>query len=293
MRITSLICILFVCAMLTGCAHTRYLQEEGTVAVSFDGVLISYSVYGDGDVTLVFVHGWSCDSRYWCEQIPYFAKNYRVVTIDLAGHGHSGAERTDYTMESFAKDVQAVIDQIGAYRVILIGHSMGGSVISHAALLMPDRVIGIIGVDTLDNVEWKHTQEELEEFVKPFEDNFAEKVDSFVREMFPASVDPSLVTWVVSDMKATNRQMALSSLRSYVGEYVSGEAVSVAEQLSVPVRAVNADLWPTNFEGNRRHYKSFDAVIIKGASHFLQLEQPDTFNQHLNRMITDIINAQK
>src|SRR3972149_3135128 len=71
---------------------------------SFDGEMISYNVYGSGDVTLLFVHGWSCDSRYWREQVPYFAKKYRVVTVDLAGHGHSGQNRKIYSQESFGQD---------------------------------------------------------------------------------------------------------------------------------------------------------------------------------------------
>ena len=59
------------------------------VALSKDGTPISYEVHGAGDPTLVFVHGWSCDARYWREQVPYFSKKYRVITVDLAGHGHS------------------------------------------------------------------------------------------------------------------------------------------------------------------------------------------------------------
>lgn len=71
-------------------AQTKWLH----VVLSKDGVPISYEVFGSGEPTLVFVHGWSCDSRYWRCQVPYFGKNHRVVTIDFAGHGHSGTGRT-------------------------------------------------------------------------------------------------------------------------------------------------------------------------------------------------------
>jgi hypothetical protein len=85
-------------------------EGQTRCAQSFDGETISYNVYGDGEITLVFVHGWSCDSRYWREQVPYFAKKYKVVTVDLAGHGHSSQNRKIYSVESFAQDVNAVID---------------------------------------------------------------------------------------------------------------------------------------------------------------------------------------
>ena len=112
------------------------------IVPSADGTSISYEVYGAGEPTLVFVHGWSCDARYWRAQVPHFSRKHRVVVLDLAGHGHSGSSRTRYTMGSFGEDVRAVTQASGGSRVILIGHSMGGTVIVEAARLMPDRVIG-------------------------------------------------------------------------------------------------------------------------------------------------------
>jgi len=106
------------------------INEQLKNVKSFDGELISYSVSGKGDLALVFVHGWSCDSRYWMEQVPYFSKKYKVVTIDLAGHGHSGSERSVYSLKSFAEDVKAVVEAVGTQQVILIGHSMDGGVIA-------------------------------------------------------------------------------------------------------------------------------------------------------------------
>ena len=52
-----------------------------------DGVRIAYDVTGEGEPTLVFVHGWCCDRSYWQPQVEYLSQQYRVVAIDLAGHG--------------------------------------------------------------------------------------------------------------------------------------------------------------------------------------------------------------
>jgi pimeloyl-ACP methyl ester carboxylesterase len=142
------------------------------VAFSKDSTPISYEVYGAGEPTLVFVHGWSCDARYWKEQVPYFSRNYRVVTLDLAGHGHSGTARMHYTMKAFGEDVQAVTEATGGIKVILIGHSMGGSVIAEAARLMPGRVIGLIGIDTLENIEYPMTREALKK-MSPIGEKFS------------------------------------------------------------------------------------------------------------------------
>ena len=118
-----------------------------------------------GDLTLLFVHGWSCDRSYWREQVPLFSNGFHVVLVDLAGHGESGLGRECYTMRAFAEDLVAVVDAIDAQQVILIGHSMGGGVIAEAARLLPNRVIGLIGIDTLQDVSYSMTSEELEGMV--------------------------------------------------------------------------------------------------------------------------------
>ncbi len=157
------------------------------IAISKDGTPISYEIFGKGEPTLIFVHGWSCDARYWRAQVPVFSKKHRVVVLDLAGHGHSGVSRTRYTMVSFGEDVQTVTESTGSHSVILIGHSMGGSVIAEAARLMPDRVIGLIGIDTLENIEYQMTREELEKMITPLKENFRDSSRQFVSEMIEES----------------------------------------------------------------------------------------------------------
>ena len=69
--------------------------HSAQISISSDGVDIHYEVHGEGEPTLVFIHGWSCDRSYWQAQVEYFAKQYQVITIDLAGHGESGTNRSE------------------------------------------------------------------------------------------------------------------------------------------------------------------------------------------------------
>ena len=80
---------------------------------------------GSGSPTLLFIHGWNCDRRYWSDQLAYFAEQHQVVAIDLAGHGESGLQRTEWTIGQFGADVASVADQLVLDDVILVGHSMG------------------------------------------------------------------------------------------------------------------------------------------------------------------------
>ncbi len=89
---------------------------------------------------MVLIHGWSCDGNYWKEQIAPLKAKYTTVTVDLAGHGASGANRTDWSMGNFGEDVAAVVRQIHNQKVVLVGHSMGAPVALEAARRIGDRV---------------------------------------------------------------------------------------------------------------------------------------------------------
>jgi pimeloyl-ACP methyl ester carboxylesterase len=259
--------------------------EWPRVAFSKDGTPISYEVYGSGEPTLVFVHGWSCDARYWREQVPYFSKNHRVVTLDLAGHGHSGAKRSRYTMSSFGEDVRAVTEASGSGSVILIGHSMGGTVIAEAARLMPDRVLGLIGIDTLENIEYPITRKELNKMMAPFKKNFRAGSRQFVSEMISPRTDPKLREWILSDISAAPPAVALSAMNEMMSQYITGEAAKIFDKLRIPVITVNGDKWPIHYEANRRHMFSYDAIVLKEADHFLMMDRPAEFNQALEKAI--------
>lgn len=259
--------------------------EWPRVAFSKDGSPISYEIHGAGEPTLVFVHGWSCDARYWRAQIPHFAKGHRVVVLDLAGHGHSGLSRTRYTMAAFGEDVQAVTESVGSKNVILIGHSMGGSVIAEAARLMPDRVVGLIGVDTLENIEYPVTAEELKKMTEPLEKDFRTGSRQFVGEMFLPQTDPQLREWIIADVSAAPPAVALSAMTEMMTQYITGDAARIFEQLRIPVITVNGDLWPVNYEANRRHMFSYQAIVLEKADHFLMMDRPDEFNGELEKAI--------
>src|SRR6478735_8323024 len=117
-------------------------------AASVDGLSIHSATTGTGPATVVFVHGWTCDSSSWAAQVPAFAKKYKVVTVDLPGHGQSGSPKDGkLSMNLFARAVEAVRAEAGADRIVLVGHSMGAPVIRQYALLYPTRVAGLIAVD--------------------------------------------------------------------------------------------------------------------------------------------------
>ncbi len=276
---------MLLCSLaLAGCA-SKHASVKYDVAVSSDSERIAYSAYGTGGTSLIFVHGWSCDSRYWHKQLAAFSKNYRVIAIDLAGHGNSSLGRFDYTMLSFANDVKAVIEANNINRAILIGHSMGGGVIAEAARLVPKKIVAIIGVDTLHDVKETIPQKVVDDVAQPFEVDFHTAMQAFVLPMFPEGTDGELISWVKDDMASAPQEIALSAFRNYMGQYVNGEAGGVFESITIPVVSINAKLWPTNQDGNKKHIQTYNLFYIENTGHFPMLERPTEFNAILTKAL--------
>ncbi len=283
--------VVLVCTLLTlgalSCTKKSETVPAGAVvetgtAISADGLPIYYTVQGEGEPALVFVHGWCCDGGYWSEQLGRFAQRHKVVAVDLGGHGQSGLDRQTWTMEAFGEDVKSVVEKLGLTEVILVGHSMGGEVIIEAARLMPGRVIGLIGVDTLQDMESStFSQEQIDGFTTPMRENFEGTMTTTVRGMFPADADTILVARVAADMASAPPEVALSALQ----EFFSHDLKEPLQVVKAPIHCINSDKYDTNIEANRRVAYAYDVTIMPGVGHFLHMEKPEEFNRHLEEVI--------
>ena len=265
-----------------------FTQSTGTSAVvtSSDGVPIHYAVQGKGEPALVFIHCWSCNRHLWDNQVAEFSKTHRVVTIDLPGHGESGLERKNWTIESFGDDVKQVVTKLNLKRVVLVGSSMGGPIALEAARRMPERVIGIVPVDTLQNVESKLTPEQLDGVFKALEADFKGASANLMNQFFFSASTPAAVKErVIADLASRPPETAIAILKGIF----SYDAASGLKGVKVPIRAINSDLNPTSLEVNRKYAPQFDVVIIKGTGHYPMLEDPTRFNA----MLTDILRQMK
>ena len=264
------------------------LVQSGTkaeVVSAKDGVPIHYSVQGKGEPTLVFVHCWSCDRHLWDNQVPVFAKNHQVVTIDLPGHGESGQGRKTWSVESYADDVNAVITKLNLKRVILIGSSMGGPITLEATRRMPDRVLALVPVDTLHNVETVVDPKVLEGVVKQLRADYKVATTGFLNQLFFSPSTPAAVkTRIISEVTARPPELAVTILQA-IFAYRAAPALG---EVKVPIRAINADMTPTNLEVNRKYAPQFDAAIMKGSGHYPMLEDPARFNELLAEIIRNV-----
>ena len=94
-----------------------------------DNVKLFYDVTGEGDKTLVLIHGWSAHHDFFKKQIPELSKKYKIVSYDLRGHGASEIPENGYTIARYAQDLKNLIDFLQLKDVAVAGWSMGTHII--------------------------------------------------------------------------------------------------------------------------------------------------------------------
>lgn len=250
---------------------------------SFDGVPIAYDVQGASNAaagTIVFVHGWSCNRTHWRDQVAVFSDRYRVIAIDLAGHGESGLGRSNYSMPSFARDVEAVFDKERISQAVLVGHSMGGMVILHAGRLLGDRVAGIVGADTFKFLKLDPRNSDQADQMNRFNENFETVVVELVSSMFSADTSESLRKFIAAGMLNVPKKVAIGAMRGMAEDEPLFE---LAASLDIPMMTINTSERP--FDADSAREAGIDVRMMKTTGHFVMNEEPEAFNSHLEEAL--------
>ena len=250
-----------------------------------DGLEIVYSAAGLGEPALVFIHGGLANRGFWDGELNAFASHHRVIAPDLPGHGESGINRRTWGIPEFGADVFAVLEAEHAKKVILFGNSLGGPVAIEAALLLSGRVLGVVGIDTFQSLTYSITPEEAQKRADAFRDDYAGSLRQMVRQLFHKDADPAMLADTEQRMAHTSPAAAHSMFLSLAG-YVPSES---ARLLTVPLRAINGDLYPTDTESVRSIKPDFDVMILKHVGHYPMLERPEEFDGLVSKVIRSLV----
>ena len=252
----------------------------GASAASVDGINIHWVSEGKGSA-IVFVHGWTCDTSVWKDQMAEFKNNYRVIALDLPGHGQSGSSSDGkYTMDLYARAVEAVRAEAGIEKMVLVGHSMGGPVIGQYAVNYPDRVAGLVGVDAA--------------FQPPkgpppgFDPDNPPPREQFIRSMFVPETSEAVQKKVLNMMLSTSDEKAMA-LGNAMGTFTSDNN----DTINAPALIVLAGTRDSSDEAFREAVSRFAPRVklekVPGTGHFLMMEKPADFN----RLLRDFLAALK
>jgi pimeloyl-ACP methyl ester carboxylesterase len=152
--------VLMACKPTAGVAFTELPYPVETKTVKVGNAEIAYADLGQGERTLVLIHGLGSYLPVWKRNVDVLARNHRVIAIDLPGYGKSAKLNFPYSMEFFAEAVRGVVRELDLKRVTLVGHSMGGQIAMTYALMYPGDVEALVlaspaGLETFNDGEAK------------------------------------------------------------------------------------------------------------------------------------------
>ena len=250
---------------------------------SLDGTKIEYTAAGKGRTTVVLIHGWTCDHTLWEAQIEGLKPYYRVLALDLPGHGASGAA-PDYTMKRFARAVEAVLRAERVQRAVLVGHSMGGAVMLEFARLFPEKVAGIVAVDAM----FADAQQAaaMPAFAARFQGPDArEHREKMVRSMFTEATPAAVREKIERVMLGAPAETAAGAMKGMADPAVWAEDVVDAPFLQIAA--------PTSghitLERMKKRFPRAQLERVPGTGHFLHLEKP----AEVNAILLGWLKAQK
>lgn len=273
----------------TATAQPKTAQPESRFA-KLDGARVHYVSYGKGDDALVLIHGWtqSIDAA-WRDQIPEFAKHYRVIAVDLPGHGKSDKPQFSkepvpkdqprkpfvYSMDHFARAVEAVMRDAKVMRAVLAGHSMGTPVARQFYRRYPEKTLGIIVVD--GSLRPFSNQAIVDQLIANLRSpNYSAATDQMFGMMFGGRLSAEAQQRIKASTANTPQHVLVSAF-----EGMADSGIWAEDKMNLPVLAILAKnpFFPPNVEESFRGIApKMEFHMWDGVGHFLMMEKPKEFN---------------
>lgn len=262
-----------------------------TNSININGEKLFYFDSEKGDTTILFIHGAFIDKEYWSEQLSYFSSHYRVIAIDLAGHGNSTHNRTEWTVQNYGKDISEFIKRLSLKNVILIGHSFGTDVMLETAATNPPEVIGLVAIDELKNVGEEMPQETVNHLTESLNADFSKTCEHYAKQaLLTEKTNSDIVTKLLKDYTEMNPQVGIPLLENTF-TYTKRET-ELLNGLQLKLYLLMVDYQPTD-EDNLKKYvgDNYELHTINGTCHYPMLESPNEFNTLLDKILSKIKNS--
>jgi pimeloyl-ACP methyl ester carboxylesterase len=254
-----------------------------------DGATIHWSSKGNAKQAVILVHGWTCDETSWDWQVPALSQKYRVITLDLPGHGKSDPPKDGkFSMAVFARAVEGVRAEAKIDKAVLVGHSMGTPVIREYARMYPQHVAGLVPVDGIvligappgpppagKAVQGKGRGGPPNPAAMTGPEGMKAR-EAMIRGMFtpatPAAIQQHVLKMMLAPPEATASGAMLATFDSAnMNDFVT----------TVPVLGIYAGTPLATAESLKKAFPNSEYVQVAGTGHFVMMERPEEFNRLL------------
>ncbi|MGB7444393.1 MAG: alpha/beta hydrolase [Coleofasciculaceae cyanobacterium] len=269
-----------------------------------NGVRLHYVTQGEGPLMLM-LHGFPEFWYSWRHQIPEFAKDYKVVALDLRGYNDSDkpAEPSAYVMSEFIKDIQGVIQGLGYDRCVLVGHDWGGAIAWNFAYAHPNMLEQLIVLNIPHPAKLAQGLLTLEQLKRSWYIFFFQL--PILPEMWLQAFDYEIVGKMFTDMAinksaftsedikaykdAAAKPGALTAMVNYYRNILGGWLQKEWNLLNVPTLIIwgeeDTALGKELTYGTYKFVSNCQIQYIPNCSHWVQQEQPELVNQYMREFL--------
>jgi pimeloyl-ACP methyl ester carboxylesterase len=246
-----------------------------TTFTTRDGATLAYTRTGSGTPTLLFVHGWHARATVWDEFVAAFADTWSTLAVDLRGFGDSRDAHGPFTFERASDDLAEVLDAQGIDRVVVVGHSMGGTIAQRFAADHPERVHALVLIAPVPS-----TGLPLSDGAKAFFRSTAGDRDALQRFLdalafggaFDAATNDRLLAYAAAGSPAAAR----ASFESWAHADFEGDARTIAAPTLVVSPSDDRPLTPAFLrERVADVLPNARMIVIAETGHYPQLERRD------------------
>jgi pimeloyl-ACP methyl ester carboxylesterase len=253
------------------------------VHTQVSNITIGYSDQGTG-LPIVFLHAFPLNRSMWATQELLLSLQFRIITIDLRGHGESDAPLWRYTLEQSADDVSALLDHLGIQRALFVGLSMGGYILFAFYRKYADRVKGLILADTKaqgDTEEGKNGRFQLAQIA------YKKGSSAIADVMIPKLLSPATIQTNPDLVHQVRAMIEGNQISGIAGDLMAmaerSDSVPLLSQIICPTQIIVGELDqatpPSDAKLMADQIPYARLAIIPNAAHLSNLEQPEAFNQ--------------
>jgi pimeloyl-ACP methyl ester carboxylesterase len=243
---------------------------------TLDGARVHYVNYGKGSEALILIHGWTMNEDNWRDQFTDLAKRNRVIAIDLPGHGKSDKPQVTYSMDFFARAVDAVMRDAKVKRAVLVGHSMGTPIARQFYRKYADKTLGIVIADgPLLPFGEKAMMEAMTASLRG--PNYKDAMGQMFASMFGPKLTAESKELIQASRLNTPQYVLVSAWESMADPSIWGE-----DKVNVPVLAIMAKNPFFGLDLEQRYRvvaPNLDFRLWDGVGHFVMMERPKEFNE--------------
>lgn len=267
---------------------------------SVNGLEFHYQQAGAG-LDVVLIHGVTGDLSIWflCRAMQALSESRRVTAYDLRGHGYSGAPPTGYTSADHAADLLGLLDELGIERATLVGHSFGGVIALHTAVLAPERVESVVLSDPyfpalrhLEDVSrwghWQSFRDQARRAGVELSDEHWYDLGRFFDQVLQLEGDRLLQFRREVGLPALNRLLRLGATTCGDDSKVeAGLTADLIAGMSAPTLALYGEFSPflATAEYLAQHLPDCRTAIVPGAQHRAPEENPEAFLDRLRDFV--------